>query len=337
MVRFEVNQKKMPVVGPLEHLTISYITFSNRIYALVQKIKVYGTYIIGAHGFETNEDISNINEYINNYLKKDLFKPQSLSACQNENGGGNTCVEEKDDDLLIKSIDSRKFNLIINETKLKKDEFCDSDDACDICFGKSKFNCSCNFLNNNEKIFLGNVSNHYCKKLDYINFAKAKTVEIVVPNAGTKFSLHFWFFAHSYIENVFKGLSIEWENQLKIEIKLDSTLRYNYICYVGNSNTNPIEIKMDTWNFIHCAGDYEEKQIYFTTEEEDFNVSLSGTKSTTTGDTQLIIQDLTEDDIKGWGILFYKYIRLWDYAFDSSSFLSRIEIDSSFSYDSLIQ
>ena len=180
---------------------------------------------------------------------------------------------------------------------------------------------------------MGNVSNHYCKKLDYINFAKAKTVTITAPNVGNKFSLHFWFFAHSYIENVFKGLSVEWKNQLKIEIKLDSTNRYNYICYVGDSNSDPIEIKMDTWNFIHCAGDYEEKQIYFTTEEEDFNVSLSGTKSTTTGNTQLIIQDLTEDDIKGWGILFYKYIRLWDYAFDSYSFLSRIKcISCSYCY-----
>ena len=344
MVRFEVNQKKMPVVGPLEHLTISYITFSNRIYALVQRIKIYETYIIGAHGFETNGGvISNINENINNYnylqkkeTKEVLFKPQSLTDCKNENGGGNNCVEEKDDDLLGSSSDLDKFNLIINEIKLKKDETCNKD-ACDICFGESEFNCSCNFLNNHEKIFLGNVSNHYCKKLDYINFAKANTVTITAPNVGNKFSLHFWFFAHSYIENVFKGLSVEWKNQLKIEIKLDSTNRYNYICYVGNSNSDPIEIKMDTWNFIHCAGDYEEKQIYFTTEEEDFNVSLSGTKSTTTGNTQLIIQDLTEDDIKGWGILFYKYIRLWDYAFDSSSFLSRIEIDSSFSYDSLIQ
>ena len=336
MVRFEVNQKKMPVVGPLEHLTISYITFSDNIYALVQRIKIYQTYIIGAHAFETNGgDITSINENIDNFKKQALFLPQSQSDCEYENGGGNKCVIEKDDDLLEKSSGLNAFNLIINEIKLKKDESCNTN--CDICFGASEFNCSCNFLNNNEKIFLGNVSNHYCKQLNYINFAKAKKVEIQVPNVGNQYSLHFWFYAHSYIENVFEGLSVEWENQLKIEVKLDSTNRYNYICYVGNTQTNPIEIKMDTWNFIHCAADYDEGQIYFTTEEDDFNVVLSGTKTTDSGNTNLVIQDLTDDNIKGWGILFYKYIRLWKKALKSSSFLSRIEIDSSFSYDSLLQ
>ena len=94
---------------------------------------------------------------------------------------------------------------------------------------------------------------------------------------------------------------------------------------------------MDTWNFIHCAADYDEGQIYFTTEEDDFNVALSGTKTIDPGNTNLVIQDLTDVSIKGWGILFYKYIRLWNEAFESSSFLSRIEIDSSFNYELLLQ
>jgi hypothetical protein len=54
MVRFEINQKKMPIVGPLDYLDIKKIEFGNKIYGLIQKLKVYGAYIIGAHSFETN-------------------------------------------------------------------------------------------------------------------------------------------------------------------------------------------------------------------------------------------------------------------------------------------
>ena len=225
--------------------------------------------------------------------------------------------------------------------KLEKDQECYIHDTkesnnCDICIGESKFNCSCNFINNVEKIFLGNVSNHYCKKLDYINFAKAYTKIENLDIIRDNFTLHFWFFAHSYIENTFKGLKMNWTNQLAIEVALDSTNKYNYICYVNNNPTNPIEIKMDTWNFIHCAVNYKEKMIYFNTEEDSFTSELSGTQNPTSGPTFLEILDLTESDIKDWGILFYKYIRIWSDSLKFSSFLSRIKIENNYFGDILI-
>ena len=335
MVRFEINQKKMPIVGPLDYLTFKNIKFSDRIYALVRDLKIYKTYIVGAHTYKVyTGSTSAINYDVNNYIIEEKFKPGTLDTCKNEDSNYN-CVLEKDDDLFDPPSNYDKFKPIIDEIKLGTEQSC-STDNCDICFGEGEYNCSCNFQNNEEKIFLGNVSNHYCKKLDYINFARADPITIPATSVNDKYSLQFWFFAHSYIEYVFKGLKMEWQNQLTIEIKLDSTNKYNYLCYVGNDVSTPIEIKMDTWNFIHCAADYvDEKKIYFTTEEDSFEVALRPPKPS--GPSDLIISDLTDDNIRDWGILFYKHIRLWKNAFKSSSFLSRIEISSLFSYSTLMQ
>ena len=83
---------------------------------------------------------------------------------------------------------------------------------------------------------------------------------------------------------------------------------------------------MDTWNFLHCAADYKAKKIYYTTEEDSFDMDFEP-PSQNPG-TSLIIKDLTKEqnDIRDWGILFYKHIRLWRDAFQYSSFLSRINI-----------
>ena len=326
MVRFEINQKKMPIIGSLDYLTINKIKFSDKIYALIRNVKVYDTYFIGAHTFETHGDVSSINNALNNYIKF-LYEPKDKkNDCENQEGNNLICEAEKDDDLLQFNSPTEldKYNCFINETHLEKKHSCSED--CDICFGDSEYDCSCNYANNIEKIFLGNVSNHFCKKLTYINFAGAE--EITVNNLvspGEQFSLHFWFFAHSYIENVFKGFIFDWENQLKIKLELDSTNKYNYVCEVQTETTNAIEIKMDTWNFLHCAVDYGEKIIYYTTEEDSFSVEM-GLTSHLSG-TKLKIKDLTVDnEIRDWGILFYKHIRIWNYAYPSSSFLSRINI-----------
>ena len=44
--------------------------------------------------------------------------------------------------------------------------------------------------NKDQKLFLGNVSNHYCKDLVFINFAKAKETRIQnVKGGGNKYTL----------------------------------------------------------------------------------------------------------------------------------------------------
>ena len=85
---------------------------------------------------------------------------------------------------------------------------------------------------------------------------------------------------------------------------------------------------MNTWNFLHCAVSYlpqKPHKLFITTEEDSFEIDYYGDKPTISGTTtNLYIRDLTT--AKDWGVLFYKYIRIWKNAFQYSSFLSRIEI-----------
>ena len=336
MVRFEINQKKMPIVGPLDYLDITKIEFGNKIYGLIQKLKVYDAYIIGVHSFETNGAAASILPTPN--ISK--FEPTSVkSDCENQNDGGNTCDMDKDEDLLKFNSPTilNKYNYFVDESKLDMNKDCDIN--CDICFGDSEYDCSCNYKNGEEKLFLGSVSNHYCAKYKYINFAGADQVRLLdVPTAEKKFTLHFWVFAHSYVDYAFEGLEIEWLNQLTIEIKIDSSNRYNFICTVDTISTTPIEIKMDAWNFIHCAADYIDHKIYYTTEEYSFYTDFYLERATpTSSTTNLTISDKTDINKKEWGILFYKSIRLWNDAFQYSAFLSRIKIENSYFPKPLLQ
>ena len=80
MVRFEINHKKMPIVGPLDNLNIEKIYFSNQIYALVQRIKIYATYIIGAHSFETHKDIDSVKVNINDFIRPPIGGTEAHDA-----------------------------------------------------------------------------------------------------------------------------------------------------------------------------------------------------------------------------------------------------------------
>ena len=56
MVRFEINDKVMTIKGELDYLSIGTIYFSDSLFALVQRVNVYGSYYIGTHSLETNLD-----------------------------------------------------------------------------------------------------------------------------------------------------------------------------------------------------------------------------------------------------------------------------------------
>ena len=353
MVRFEINSKKMPIIltsSQLDNLYINKITFSNQIFALIQRIKVYKTYIIGALAFETHAytQISNINIDIYNYLpspdKEGYFKAvKEESDCSisgkiiKTKGTGNTyeCVPDNDEQLINFEIGNKnKYLSYFNESRT---EIKTCNGECDLCIEKSKYNCSCNFDNNNEKIFLGNLTDHFCKKLDYINFATLNEIGISTPltkSAGKQFTLHFWVFAYSYIENVFKGLEVEWQGYTTVQVKLDSTQKYYFKCLVnGNTVDKSLDFYMNQWNFLHCAVDYNERKVYMTTEEESYEIDYEGGYNNA-GITNLIIRDLTVGE--DWGVLFYKHIRLWKDAFQYSSFLSRIEIKNNYFSTSLL-
>ena len=241
-----------------------------------------------------------INDVINDLDGRIYFTPQdSVTNCNlNMFGLGSSyynCVSD-DDDLVnfYNSIYLNYFyefesesNVALENTKCY--------DGCDICIGSTKYDCSCNFKNNDEKLFLGNVSNHFCRKFKYTNFAKAQKKEVNVPGSGDKFTLHFWAFAYSYVDKVFEGFEIEWKNHVTVKVYLDSTRRYNFNCVInGDATSKLIDFNMNTWNFVHCAVVYlsqKPHQYFITTEEDSFEGEYNGTKPSNLGeDTKLIIK-----------------------------------------------
>ena len=362
MVRFEINTKKMPIISPLDNLSIGTIKFSNELFALVQRVKVYNTYLIGTHFYETHNkdayEIYNVN--ISNYLMRPtnqiepraFFEPvDSEEECRFDKFGL-IATDKENEELIIPNYEcvyddiheiytnNKILNLdgkftyynFINEITVNFINSCS--EHCDNKIGCTKYDCSCNFINNEEKIFLGNVSNHYCQKLKLINFAKAEPKnEILVKTGGTNFTLHFWVFAYSYVDKVFEGLTVEWKSHTTVQVGLNPNGKYFFTCLINGEPTRKyVDFNMNTWNFLHCAVDYDNKKYYFNTENEENEDSFTYVEEPKEIEpnqiTSLIIKDLT--NVKDWGYLFYRDIRLWNISLQHSSFLSRINITKNY-------
>ena len=84
------------------------------------------------------------------------------------------------------------------------------------------------------------------KKLSYLNFAKINDLNLEASNGGDSknFTLQFWAFAYSYVENVFEGFSVTWENRGKILLTKSSSGGYDFTCYISNYNN-----KTDNYNY----------------------------------------------------------------------------------------
>ena len=357
MVRFEINNKKMSIIGPLDNLSIGTIKFANELFALVQRVKVYNTYMIGNHFYETHSlnAYKNINVNVNNYLmgpateSKSYFEPvEDEDNCRFDKFGL-IATDKEDENLIIPYYEcvhddikeiyyndiflsgSRTFYYFLNNHTSTSNSICHGD--CDNCIGNTKYDCSCNYINNEEKIFLGNVSNHFCKKLSYINFAKAEPEnDILVKSGGNKFTLHFWVFAYSYVDKVFEGINVEWQGHTTVQVGLNSNGKYFFTCLINGEPTRKyVDFNMNTWNFLHCAVNYESSKFFITTENEAYEHGFTYTDipvETTFNQVLLKIKDLTS--VKDWGYLFYRYIRLWKDGLRYSSFLSRIEIKETY-------
>ena len=55
MIRFEVNQKAIPVINLMSNNPVETIKFNNQVFALVQRLRIFSTYILGAHTYVMNK------------------------------------------------------------------------------------------------------------------------------------------------------------------------------------------------------------------------------------------------------------------------------------------
>ena len=357
MVRFEINDKKIPIIGPLENLSVGDIYFSPYLFALVKSMTVYKTYLIGNLAFERNNKAT-----INNPIKypyyniKDSLTPassvydsyfekvRSKDECRFANFGIKATEKANSDNIvdtydcvideieeIFPTIDNiHKYYSFSSESSVIL-KYCNNERKDDICIGPTNQDYSCNYQNNNFQIFLGNVSSHYCKNFTYINFAKAEDIVIEgLPGGGKTFTLHFWVFAYSYLNKVFKGISVEWKDFVTIKVGLDSSGNYYFTCIIGDIETKKyLEFKMNEWNFLHCSVDYGDSKFYIASDNKSNSYGFTYTNEPEDNTiTSLIIKDInTVDD---WGILFYKHIRIWNTVLRYSSFLSRITIQEKY-------
>ena len=358
MVRFEINDKVIPIIGELDYLSIGTIYFSDSLFALVQRVNVYGSYYIGTHSLETN-DGALVNEKVetNKYLKQlSYFIPvENKSDCL-FNRFNLIAKDKVNPDLIIDEYECVPDDI----TEIYKDSYRTSNKGyynfkdevnyiyggknscngeCDICFGAGKQKCTCNFRNNEQKIFLGNVTNHYCRQLKYRNFAKIKDKEITGIKTGRfGFTLHFWVFAHSYVDKSFKGISVEWKGHTTVQVGLDSSGKYYFTCLInGEPKGKYVDFVMNEWNFLHCAVNYNYSKYYIASENRAYSDGFTYTvipEEILASSTSLILKDLT--NVQDWGVLFFRYIRLWKEAFKYSSFLSRIHIINNYFSTSLL-
>ena len=356
MVRFEINDKPMPIIGDLDYLSIDTIYFSDSLFALVQRVNVYSSYYIGTLSLETNKNtIVSQKVETDKYLKQfTYFTPFPNESDCRFNKFNIIATDKVNPDLIVDEYEcvpddiTEIYQSNYRELEGKYCEFQDevnyleedcNNDCRGICFGKGKYNCTCNYRNNQQKIFLGNVSYHYCKQLQYRNFAKIKDKEVTgISVGGSKFTLHFWVFAYSYVNKAFQGISMEWKNHATIKVGLDSSGKYFFTCLIDGTETNKyVDFVMNEWNFLHCAVNYDDSKFYIASENRAYSHGFTyidipeGTDENISPTTSLFIKDLTNLD--DWGVLFFRYIRLWKDAFRYASFLSRIEIKENYFKD----
>ena len=249
----------------MENIAIGRIIFSEHLFALVRDFNIYTTYLIGLNSFEMNtaernKDVNKVDETIS------YFTPvSSESECKFSNFGITARSKENSETIVP------NYECVIDELQeIYKDEkvtgnnyyYFEKDSypypskkTGPYCAGYNQYNCTCNFRNKNMRIFLGNVSNHYCKDFIYINFAKAEDIRI--PNikpGGRQFTLHFWVFAYSYIDKVFRGINVEWKRFVTIEVRLDSTGSYYFTCLRNGKETGKsLPFVLNEWVFLHCS------------------------------------------------------------------------------------
>ena len=280
MAKFEINNKSMNITGSLiTSISLGPISFDNtNMFALIKKLKIYKTFIVGAYQYETNEDNALL---LNDYLAYIIFnKKASKDLCKDLNNKIYTC--EPDSDYFS----NFEFNYL-----------------------------KCNFKDHKKNMFLGSIEYNYCYNYDYINFARAKEIKIQsIQSAQStkKFTMHFWIFVYPYVNgNNFEGIEVEWTYHQTISIIHDSSYtKYYFKCKVPSSSSidfsYQMPINLGEWNFLHCAIDAENNYFYMNTYESKYSIDYSSNYNPGS-DINLIIKDLSSVD---WGVLFYRNIRL---------------------------
>lgn len=361
MMKFEMNNLSFPINSAVSkaNLYITNFKISKDFIGLVTKIKGYSKYIIGAFGVETNSSYTGPTP---NALDIFLTPGSNTTNCLATNSStaisySQTSVCKLDYDLYfdaarICTTNMRYFDYNNNpcgagQTCPNKDAVWGGTQACSTgCTGNIKNTTnklieSCFCQHDDSKItsmiFKNNDSN-ICYRNDYVNFARTQQMTltgVLTAKNTQRYTMQFWIWAYNYTGTTWNGITFEWNYHNKISI-INNSGTYRYKCspfYVEgntsyeNSVNNNIAFYMQEWNFISCAVDAkDDKYYYMLTETNSYNANFSVSQPPLTSISSTTLRITDSSPQKEWGNLFLRQIRLWDDAYISSGFLSRVEI-----------
>ena len=217
--------------------------------------------------------------------------------------------------------------------------------------------CACYAKNYNSQMIYKNGDQNICVAMDYINFANCD--DILIQNVKTakltkRYTMQFWMYAYNYLPGRFGGIEFYWDGHNKMVVEKGNQLvgnniyEFHCIPYLNDDGSVPRKItttiEINKWNFLSCAVDFVEINYYINVNTEKHELYLKRENLIQTSPTELLqTQDYTTLSIKDttkfqdWGLLFFQYIRLWNWCYFNAEFLSRLQIDTASKFPYLLE
>ena len=338
MIKYEINTNSIEA----DSNKIKYDIFINEIkidkgyFGLFVGIKVYRGYIIQAITYEEPNQPN---------IKSPFVIPSLIQTTDyGYNTIGLTCTDNYfryNYSTSYECVPDEKpdIGLFLDTCDLYKDTLTTENSCLNSCSGKGWSRCNCLTLNHNSQMILKNKNKNFCRPLEYINFVNMQ--QITINNLSSakeknKCTLQFWMYAFTYISGGFKGITLEWTDHNKIEVKYESS-RYKFKCFPKSGSGIQTDIEINQWIFLSCAVDYRDNQkIYldYNTQDNKIYLDEGGASGTINSETSTLI--ITNSNNNEWGVLFFRQIRLWKDAYFNAGFLSRIFIETPSKFDKLL-
>lgn len=155
------------------------------------------------------------------------------------------------------------------------------------------------------------------------------TITGVGTAAGTKkYTIQMWILGLNFTGTNFKGITATWNNHARIDI-VESGGTYSFHCYPywdGTAAYNAYRMNLtftnNAWNFVSCAAAHELNVHYANTEADEDDGAYAGAKPTLNSDSGTFV--LADKSTNVYGHLFIRQIRLWQDAYNTVDYLSRM-------------
>ena len=160
----------MPIIGPLNYISIGDIYFAKELFALVQRVKIYTTYLIGTNSIEAKSSskvkdmvdpdkyLASLNSYGESYFmpverESDcLYSKFDLIGPDKENDDiiipNYECVIDNIEEIYENtlSIGASQYYQFKDERTAVLNNICHNN-CHERCFGGTQYDCTCNYIN----------------------------------------------------------------------------------------------------------------------------------------------------------------------------------------------